>query len=716
MTFSREKRLLVGWLALLAPVPMPFNGILEWPYLLAYVGVVALFLRRAARDPGGWLPTWAMNVLAVAYLPYFALDLGVLSRGRLVAPVTHLLLFTVLVKLFAMRRERDKWQTAIAVFFLFLVSMATSVHPSVTIFLVAYLLLSLLLFARFAQLHLVAGFASTEADRRAVLEVPIRGFLIAATGVTLLLAVPLFVLLPRVHSPFVGGRGRGLGTLGAATGFADEVTLDTIGRIRTSHEVAMRLRYEGGVPPGHEMRYKGGAFDLYRDGVWKPHANVPLHARGIRRWADGVRLASGEPASWVDVYLRPVTRGRLMIPTEGIVVEGDVSGLALDDDGVLHRYRRAGEPEQYRVGMARQPVSKALPLDPPDRGTPLARRYAKVRAETQREDLLDTSSVSPRVAALAAREAGHGTPYQKARNLERFLMDNYQYSLDFLGAAGSDPIEAFLFERRKGHCEYFASSMVLMLRSVGIPARLATGYLGAEYNRLEGYYVVRESNAHAWVEAYLPDAGWTTFDPTPAAGRPAVSESGVSGVLSDAWDFVLFRWDRYVLTYGFSDQVEVMFLARELWQRLMGLFQSDGGAPEVSAVPGAAAPETEAAPAGGWRQEAWWPAVLAMAVLALGVLLLGYLRHARRPLRGADAYRRLREGAGRAGLEVGEADAPLGFGESFGRRFPGAAGAGRDVVRLYVEESFAERELEEAERGRLGEALGEALEVLRKVG
>ncbi len=716
MTFARQKRLLVGWLALLAPVPLAFNDILEWPHLVAYLLVVALFLRRAARDPGGWLPTWAMNVLAVAYLPYFAVDLAVLSRGRLVAPVTHLLLFTVLVKLFAMRRERDKWQTAIAVFFLFVTSMATSVHPSVVLFLVVFLLLSLLLFARFAQLHLMAGFAATEEDQRALLAVPVRRFLLAATGATLLFAIPLFVLLPRVRSPFVGGHGQGLGTLGATTGFADEVTLDTIGRIRTSREVAMRLRYEDGVPPGHEMRYKGGAFELYQGGVWKRHGDQPFYPRQIRRLADRVQLVPGRPERWVDVYLRPVTQGRLLVPVEGVTIEGDVSGLALDDAGVLHRFGFRGEPEQYRVGMARRPVSKALPLDLSERDSDLARPYAVADAEGRRRALLDTSGVSPRVAALAAREAGDGSPYRQARNLERYLMENYQYSLDFLGKAGRDPIEAFLFDRRKGHCEYFASSMVLMLRSVGIPARLATGYLGADYNRLEGYYVVRESNAHAWVEAYLPGSGWTTFDPTPAAGRPAVADAGASAVFSEAWDYMLFRWDRYVLTYGLADQVQVLYVARGLWEQLVALFRGHDPESSASAGPAPDAPGVAPTPQEAARSWGWWLAVMTVAALALAGLALALYRRRRRPLTGIDAYRRLRRSAERAGLAIGSADPPLGFGETFGRRFPDAAGAGSDVVRLYVEESFAERELGELERDRLGEALSEALTVLRKAG
>ncbi|HEX6198629.1 MAG TPA: DUF3488 and transglutaminase-like domain-containing protein, partial [Thermoanaerobaculia bacterium] len=648
MTFAREKRILLGWLAALAPVPLPFNEILTWPYLLAYEGVVAAFLWRASRDPGGWLPAWAMNVLAVAYLPYFVLDLRVLSQGRLVAAVTHLLLFTVLVKLFALRRERDKWQTAMAVFFLFLTSMATSVHPSVALYLVAFTVLGLLLFTRFAQLHLIAGFTGGEADREALVSVPLGRFLAAATLATLVLSVPLFAFMPRVKNPLVTGRGQGLGNLGAVSGFTDEVTLDSIGTIRTSQEVAMRLRYDGPPPAGHEMRYKGGVFDHFRDGSWRP--GVPSD----RRWSpDGfgrrLDLAPAEPALWVEVFLRPVTGRAVPVPVDALVVEGEETGatfLFRDPNGVVWRAGSAAGPLDYRVGLAGASPAPVRLLDEPGPAT------------------LDTAGVTPRVAELAARAAGEGAPLERARRLEEHLTTGYAYSLDFVGRRrGGDPIETFLFDWREGHCEYFASSMVLMLRSLGIPARLATGFLGAEYHPLEGYWVVRQSNAHAWVEAYLPELGWTTFDPTPSAGRPAVEASGLRNVLVQAWDYVLFRWDRYVLTYGFNDQMEFLGAAHGLWRSFLALLpwsDEDEGAPGGGEGESWTEGLEEApAPAPAARRLPWPVLGLALVLVLAGALVA--LRRARRPLTGADAYRRLRTSARQAGLPVREADPPLGF-------------------------------------------------------
>ena len=607
LTYGREKRLLLGWLALVAPVPLPFNGILEWGYLLAYVVVCLLFLRRAARDPGGWLPTWAMNVVAVAYLPYFAFDLTVLSRGRLVVPVTHLLLFTVLVKLFALRRERDKWQTAIAIFFLFLTAMGTSVHPTVVLYLLVFVVLALLLFARFAQLHLTASFAGTELQRRELLDVPLRRFLAVAAVATVAVAVPLFVLLPRVESPFVPGRGQGLGTLGAATGFSDEVTLDTIGRIRTNREVAMRLRYDAGDPPSDELRFKGGAFEHYDHGVWRPQAGVRRLLIPSPRAGGAIVLDPAEPIAWVDVFLRPVTGRNIVLPVQAVRLKVDTRGVLIDDQGLVRRSRPASGTVEYRVGLAGVPVSKAQPA------------YGSGSSDRIEKGTLDLSGVSPRIADLAAEVGGEGSPSVQAARIQHWLMTEFRYTLDLVGSPERDPIVTFLFDRREGHCEYFATAMVLMLRSRGIPARLATGFLGAEYNPLEGYYVVRQSNAHAWVEAFLPDRGWTVFDPTPPAGRPVLAETGMAQILSQAWDYVIFRWDRYVLTYGFGQQMEVLLTLRRAWRTVWGWFGKD----EDASAPGQGAPtivdggEAASAAAEGPRAGlSWWWSLLVLAVLA----------------------------------------------------------------------------------------------------
>ncbi|RPH57052.1 DUF3488 domain-containing protein, partial [bacterium] len=533
MSFGRQKRLLLGWLALLAPLPLPLNGVVSWPPVALYLIGVGLFLRRANLDPPRWLPLWGMNVLGVAYLPLFLLDLLVLSAGRLVAAVLHLCLFAVLVKLFSLSRERDKWQASIGIFFLFLAAMGTSVHPTIVLYLIAFLSLVLLLFTRFAFLHVLASFGR---DDPTLARIPLRGFLALAMGASVLLAVPLFLLLPRVRSPFILGGGTGMGTVIEAAGFTDEVTLDSIGLIRESREVAMRMIEEGGADPDREMRFKAATYEVYQGRSWRrsPQRSQLRRSQGVR-----FRVGGERPAGWAKIWLQPLRSESLPLPVETVVIEPLATSLTIDQGGAVSLGFSPLEVTEYRVGLASRPLlTGSVPSGPND-------------------GALDSSGITPRITELAARVMGEGSAAERAQRLERYLMDSYGYTLDFQGRSDDNPIEDFLFRYKSGQCEYFASSMVLMLRSQGIPARLVTGFLDGEFNPFEGYFVVRDSNAHAWVEAYLPDQGWRIFDPTPPAGRPSDSGTGLTGFLRQGWDFLVFRWDRYVLTFGLYDQLRI---------------------------------------------------------------------------------------------------------------------------------------------------------------
>jgi hypothetical protein len=149
---------------------------------------------------------------------------------------------------------------------------------------------------------------------------------------------------------------------------------------------------------------------------------------------------------------------------------------------------------------------------------------------------------------------GAATDFEKARAVESHLKTYYRYSLDPLRGGGEDAVEDFLFNTRAGYCEHFASSMALLLRAAGIPARLAVGYLGAEYNGFGSYYIIRQSDAHSWVEAYM-DGKWIPFDPTPAAG---LSQAGRSGLIALYMDSLKWRWTRHIINYSLSEQIKLI--------------------------------------------------------------------------------------------------------------------------------------------------------------
>ncbi len=160
--------------------------------------------------------------------------------------------------------------------------------------------------------------------------------------------------------------------------------------------------------------------------------------------------------------------------------------------------------------------------------------------------------LDPRIGALARRITEHAsTDYDKALAVEQYLKANYGYSLQMAITPPADPLVYFFFERKQGHCEYFASAMAVLLRSVGIPARIVNGFRTGEYNDLTGKYIIRGRDAHSWVEVYLPANGWTTFDPTPPGSQE----------VSDAWSRMLLYldagrefWREWVINYDFSHQ------------------------------------------------------------------------------------------------------------------------------------------------------------------
>ena len=150
------------------------------------------------------------------------------------------------------------------------------------------------------------------------------------------------------------------------------------------------------------------------------------------------------------------------------------------------------------------------------------------------------------------------TPFDKALRIESYLRTRYAYTLNLTGKPGQDPLAHFLFETRAGHCEYFASAMAIMARTLGIPSREVNGFLPGEYNDLAGDYIVRASDAHSWVEVYFPGNGWQVFDPTPSSVETG---GGFLRRLGLYADWMEIKWNEWVIGYDFAHQ---MALAQNL--------------------------------------------------------------------------------------------------------------------------------------------------------
>jgi hypothetical protein len=169
---------------------------------------------------------------------------------------------------------------------------------------------------------------------------------------------------------------------------------------------------------------------------------------------------------------------------------------------------------------------------------------------------------SEQVADLAFRVSQQATtPFERTLAIQQHLLENYRYSLEADTTTLSHPLEEFLFTRKTGYCEHYATAMVVMLRTAGIPARLVTGFLATEWNEYGGYFTVRQRDAHAWVEVYFPHSGWITMDPTPTVSTAVTTTRWEP--LSQLGESLRLKWDRLFVHYSAKDQLAVVRGVRE---------------------------------------------------------------------------------------------------------------------------------------------------------
>ncbi len=299
------------------------------------------------------------------------------------------------------------------------------------------------------------------------------------------------------------------------TGFTTDVSLGSLDEMYTSDAMVLRVY---GPKPEH---LRGAVFTTYRAG----------------RWLVGRGAASRQ------VKLGPAGKGDDPAGRTRVVTVG----------GDPRRYfvpMRAADM-RTRLGVA-QVNSRGIFTTPPGEEASEvsflpARRQQHVPGKPSADDL----QVPPRIAAELRRIVGAWitpgmTPAQRLVTIESRLQRGYRYSLEFERPRGPDPVIDFLTRGKQGHCEYFAAALALLARAAGVPARVVTGYRVRELNALGGYHVVRERNAHSWVEGWVRGKGWQTYDATPpadiaASGRQETPTLGALADLAASW--VRAAWD-----------------------------------------------------------------------------------------------------------------------------------------------------------------------------
>ncbi|HSB71178.1 MAG TPA: DUF3488 and transglutaminase-like domain-containing protein [Candidatus Methylomirabilis sp.] len=513
------------------------------------------------------------DVLTDLFLIFAVLDLLLLAESFMVG-VMHLLLFLLAYKLYNARTHRDVLDIFVLTFMQLVAASTLTVSFGFLLVFCLYMILGtwgVMLFHLKREAENVLPEQSRELLARPDLIRP--GFLLSSVGVavaSLVLTLAVFLAIPRIGRTYLPLKAQ-FGTL--ATGFSDRVDLGVYGTIQNDPTIVMRVSpLDGPTSPDRlpDLRWRGVAFNQFDGQSWSIADPV---RRAIRRAREGYfpvsRPRRGVPILNTEIFLEPIGSEVVFGVPRVVAIQGALEDLALDagdglslpaPPGSRIRYVAVSQPEPSAGAGFRRP---ARPGDyPPD----------------IRDTYLQLPELSPRLRALAqGLSAGAASPYETARRVETYLSENLRYSLDLRRESSLDPLDEFLFQRKTGNCEYFAASMAILLRAGGIPARVVNGFQRGEWNEVGRYFAVRQRDAHSWVEAYLPEAGWVTFDPTPRAAFE-VQSFGESSWVGKYFDALRMRWNRYVIDYSLGDQA---LIAMSLRQKSLGIRRSMGQALEL---------------------------------------------------------------------------------------------------------------------------------------
>jgi transglutaminase-like putative cysteine protease len=540
-TLPREGRDTLFLLAVIAWVLLPQAAHLP---LWCSVGAGAVLLWR------GWLAlnarplpgkAWLVLLLALTIAATYMTHSTLLGRD---AGVT-LLVVLLTLKTLELRARRD----AFVIFFLGFFCMLSNFFYSQSLLTAFSMVLGLLgLLTALVNAHMPVG------------KPPLAQAAKTAGWMTLLgapIMLVLFMLFPRM-APLWGVPGD---AMTGRSGLSASMQVGTIAALALDDSVAMRIKFEGEAPPQRELYFRGPVLSSFDGRQW-----LPLRASLPSRYALSANLqVSGNPVRY-EVTLEPTSRPWLFVleaaaqspdlPGYRNVMQDDLQWLTSRPVTELVRYKASSYPA-FKHG----PVQQALGL----------------------QEFIDLPpGFNPRTLALAAAirrdpryaQADAAGLVQVA--LERLRLGGYSYTLE-PGVYGRDTADEFWFDRKEGFCEHIASSFVILMRALDLPARIVTGYQGGERNSVDGFWVVRQSDAHAWAEVWQAGLGWVRVDPTSAvapgrtgafqrmaAPRGAVAQAfgnfspTLAAQLRATWEAVNNAWSQWVLNYTQGKQLSLL--------------------------------------------------------------------------------------------------------------------------------------------------------------
>jgi hypothetical protein len=557
--------LLTGVLTLVSTGKLDLVSIIVLPVALLIKGY--RWFRGKGPEISNRVATW----LTVGYFIFFPFDLWVISRvlargaqnpglySALIATI-HLMLFAILVRLYSAYTTRHYLFLTLMAFASMLASAILTVDTVFIVFFFIFLVLAISTFVGLEMWRSAEGAVTRPIERGTVAAKRLHNALgMTSAGIALgsvAVGAVIFLLLPRFTRGYMSGFNLQPTLI---SGFSDDVELGEIGQIKKSSALVMRISVEGGLDAARGVHWRGVALTQFDGKRWfnEPHGPTTLTA-GSDGW---FHLDNGEsdtqpgnlPLHYT-VLLEPIASTALFFANDAEGVRGRFNPEPSESPFGQRRAYLLEDPTgsvfnpYHNYSRMEYEAQSLLPRPPPA----AVRAAGDYYSDSLRETYLQLPPLDSRISDLARQITAHASnPYDKAQAIEGYLRSHYGYTLDLTGAQPADPLAYFLFEKRAGHCEYFAAAMTVMLRTQGIPARYVNGFQTGEYNDVGGDFVVRASDAHSWVEAYFPSFGWLTFDPTPPSDD---SPPGVFARFGHYWDWFELQWSEWVVNYDILHQ------------------------------------------------------------------------------------------------------------------------------------------------------------------
>ena len=530
------------------------TGGLDLPSTLLVATALAIRGFLLAKRRSFVIPEYWTTPLSIIYFVFFAIDYVAVSRSFLPATI-HLALFGVVVRMFSLRRERDHITLAILAFLMVLASAVLTVDSSFLFCFAAFMLMAIATFVLMEMRR--SGLAATIQARHSSdphehrhLAFSLVRFMPALMLMILICGAALFFVMPRMSAGYLGGYSYGTDF---SSGFSDHVQLGQIGQIQQSNSVVMHIQIEGDKSGLYDLHWRGVSLADFDGHSWsnqndasallrRPDTSFALPSDGRAPRSYATASLQREKLIHYKVLMEPIGTNVFFLAPWAFSLRGDYRQIRGDSGGAVYDY-------DFQHAISRYEATSDIATPTLAELRTSGRNYPTNIAETYLR--LPEHGIDRRIPQLASQVTRSAkTDYDRATVIENYLRTRFGYTLQLPQREVKDPIANFLFERKQGHCEYFASSMAVMLRTLGIPSRVVNGFRSDEFNDITGSYVVRAKDAHSWVEAYFPGYGWQTFDPTPASSGGTPHGWGRFALYMDA---AASFWRDWVIAYDSSN-------------------------------------------------------------------------------------------------------------------------------------------------------------------